>query len=62
MTFAALVFTEGNMTRTTERGIWIGVIVLLLAIGAALFFSPAGHMLAMCSGMMGNGMEGGMRY
>ena len=46
------------MTRNTERGIWIGVMVLLLLVGGVLL-SPAGRMLGMCSDMMGDGMSGG---
>lgn len=44
------------MTRTTERWIWIGAILLLLVIGAVLFLGPAGRMMAMCQGTMGGGM------
>lgn len=49
------------MTRTTERWIWIGVVLLLLVVGVALFAGPAAKMMAMCQEMMGSGtMNGGM--
>ncbi|GEM_PF-5673970 len=41
------------MTRQGERWIWIGVVVLLLAIGAVVFAGPAGQMLRHCAEMMG---------
>ncbi len=49
------------MTRTTERWIWISIIVLLLVVGVVLFAGPAARMIAMCQEMMGGGiMNGGM--
>lgn len=51
------------MTRTTERWIWTGVVLLLLLTGAVLFLGPAGRMVAMCQETMGGGamQDSGMR-
>lgn len=50
------------MTRTTERWLWIGVVLLLLLIGAVLFLGPAGQMAAMCQEMMGGVMQEGSGF
>jgi hypothetical protein len=40
------------VTRTTERWIWIGAVLALLAIGAVLLAGPAGRMIGACQDMM----------
>lgn len=46
------------MTRNTERGIWVGVILLLLAIGTVIAAGPATRVLAICQAAMGDAMMG----
>lgn len=46
-----------DMTRTTERWLWIGVVLLLLVIGAILLLGPAGRMMAACDDMMQGGLS-----